>query len=79
MLKKINIAGCVLAGVIGFQNYRLMAGTAGAYTVSTIDVPASSLTVACGIDILGRNWRSTMPPLPSFTSITRMPPRKSGI
>ena len=54
MLKKTAVAGCLLAGIIGFLSHGLTARAAGAYTVSTIDVPMSRLTVACGIDTLGR-------------------------
>jgi uncharacterized membrane protein len=54
MLKKIVVSGCFLVGLAGFLAYCTTARAAGAYTVSTIDVPASSLTVACGIDMLGR-------------------------
>src|ERR1017187_7879811 len=54
MLKRIAATGFVLAGVIGVLSYRLTARAVAAYNVSTIDVPASSLTVACGIDMLGR-------------------------
>ena len=41
-------------GIVGVAGYRLPAGAAGAYSISTIDVPASTLTVASGIDRLGR-------------------------
>ena len=53
MLKKIAAAGCVLTAIV-VQSDRLAVRAAGAYIVSTIDVPASSFTAACGIDILGR-------------------------
>ncbi len=54
MLKKTAAVGCLLAGFIGFLSYRLTVRAADAYTVSTIDVPASSFTAANGIDRLGR-------------------------
>src|SRR3954466_1190464 len=54
MLKKITVVGCVLAGILALQSDRARLGAVETFTVSTIDVPGSSLTAACGIDILGR-------------------------
>ena len=53
-LKKLTAAGCALAGFVGLLSPRLTARAPSSYTVSTLDVPASTLTVACGIDMLGR-------------------------
>ena len=46
MLNKIIVSGFVLVAAIGPPASRLTARAASGYTVSTIDVPGSSLTVA---------------------------------
>jgi uncharacterized membrane protein len=54
MLKHVAALGCLVASLVGVSSGGLTVRASDAYTVSTIDVPASSLTVACGIDIVGR-------------------------
>src|SRR5215468_5038826 len=54
MRKKIAATTCLVAGIVALLECRLTVRAADAYTVSTIEVPGSSLTVPCGIDMVGR-------------------------
>src|SRR6187200_2707204 len=54
MLKKFAIVACLLACVVSFLRYSSTVSAADPYTISTIEVPGSRLTAACGIDNLGR-------------------------
>jgi uncharacterized membrane protein len=52
MTRKIAAAVCL--ALVAYVGDDVRARTAQSYTVSTLDVPGSTLTVACGIDKLGR-------------------------
>src|SRR5262249_35052599 len=54
MTRPVNVPVCVVAGIVGalFLQQDLRAGTS--YRLSMIDVPGSKLTVATGIDTVGR-------------------------
>src|SRR5215467_3942239 len=54
LTRQLIATGCVLAGISGYFAGHPRARTASSYSVTPIDVPASTLTVACGIDMLGR-------------------------
>jgi uncharacterized membrane protein len=54
MLRQVTAAGCVLACLLGFASGQSAARAALTYSVSTIVVPGSTLTVATGIDKTGR-------------------------
>jgi len=47
-------AGLIATTMIILQGHAAIVGAVAGYNFSTIDVPASELTVACGIDVLGR-------------------------
>ncbi len=54
MTMKIAAGICLTTALIAYAGRDVRARTAQSYTVSTLDVPGSTLTVACGIDKLGR-------------------------